>query len=174
MFRFLVQELAGYPVTPQSVFTTYSIINILRFVLLFVLLTRSRQPFFTIGMMFNFMSQVKVSLSRINDFILSSELASHPALYSSTSPANTKQALPSASSMTASLLRTPSVSTVELEPLPQSYSPKGVIELDNATFSWADSAVALSGISFSVNKGELVMIIGRVGSGKSALASVHC
>lgn len=48
-------------------------------------------------------------------------------------------------------------------------SLKEGIEIDNASFEWTPHQPALSNVSLSVGRGELVAIVGGVGSGKSAL-----
>lgn len=43
------------------------------------------------------------------------------------------------------------------------------VSLKDATYVWGDDAEAISHANMEVRKGELFMIIGSVGSGKSAL-----
>ncbi len=51
----------------------------------------------------------------------------------------------------------------------------GQIEFDRVYFTYPDSGIeALRGISFSVNKGQTLAIIGRTGSGKSTTAELLC
>ncbi len=47
--------------------------------------------------------------------------------------------------------------------------PAGTISLKGAAFSWTKTARALSGLDLEVRRGELVVVVGAVGSGKSAL-----
>ncbi len=46
------------------------------------------------------------------------------------------------------------------------------LEVKNLTFSYDDIANALNGVSFDVNKGDYVTVIGHNGSGKSTLAKL--
>lgn len=48
------------------------------------------------------------------------------------------------------------------------------IEFDNADFSYIDGEPAIEGISFALERGETLGIIGGTGSGKSTLASLMC
>ncbi|MEV4820399.1 ATP-binding cassette domain-containing protein [Micromonospora sp. NPDC049274] len=54
-------------------------------------------------------------------------------------------------------------------------TPAGAVDLDGASFVWpgadADAAPVLAGVDLRVAPGELVCVLGRVGSGKSALLS---
>lgn len=43
--------------------------------------------------------------------------------------------------------------------------------MKNASLSWTQQRVTLKNINFSVKEGQLVGIVGRVGSGKSSLIS---
>nr|APD26530.1 ATP-binding cassette transporter subfamily C member 1 X7 protein [Brachionus koreanus] len=45
------------------------------------------------------------------------------------------------------------------------------VRVENASYSWDKKEISLKNLNFDVNKGELVAIIGRVGSGKSSLLS---
>lgn len=50
---------------------------------------------------------------------------------------------------------------------------KGNIEFKNVTFKYPDSeAYALDNVSFTINEGEKVALIGRIGSGKSTIAKL--
>jgi ATP-binding cassette subfamily B multidrug efflux pump len=50
---------------------------------------------------------------------------------------------------------------------------KGNIAFNNVSFTYPDTGIqALSSVSFTVNPGELVAIIGRTGSGKSTIANL--
>lgn len=52
---------------------------------------------------------------------------------------------------------------------------KGKVRFENVSFVYPDSGVkALKGISFNVEAGETVAIIGRTGSGKSTIANLIC
>ncbi len=51
----------------------------------------------------------------------------------------------------------------------------GKIEFDHVTFTYPDSGItALNDISFKIDPGETLAIIGRTGSGKSTLANLIC
>ena len=43
------------------------------------------------------------------------------------------------------------------------------IVVENGTFSWVDDVKVLKNINFRVREGELVAVVGAVGSGKSSL-----
>ncbi|KAI7827305.1 hypothetical protein BX661DRAFT_25552, partial [Kickxella alabastrina] len=49
-----------------------------------------------------------------------------------------------------------------------------VVKLDNCVLSWGDNKFALDPITLCVKAGEFVMIIGRIGGGKSSLLSGLC
>ena len=50
------------------------------------------------------------------------------------------------------------------------YEEQNVIEVDNCSFYWTDpGACCLVGLQFQVNKGELLVVMGKTGSGKSSL-----
>jgi ATP-binding cassette, subfamily B, multidrug efflux pump len=54
-----------------------------------------------------------------------------------------------------------------------SFQLNGQIEFKNVTFTYPDTGiVALKNVSFSMNKGEKLAIIGRTGSGKSTIADL--
>lgn len=65
-------------------------------------------------------------------------------------------------------------SEVMADPIaPQNITFSGRIELDDVTFSYHDGAEpALSGLSFVIEPGEKVAVIGGTGSGKSTLVSI--
>ncbi|KAG2178766.1 hypothetical protein INT43_001612 [Umbelopsis isabellina] len=65
---------------------------------------------------------------------------------------------------------------VQKEPLPSNSalaSGAPLVDLKNASFKWNpfDSEPTLENMNFAVKKGELVAVVGRVGSGKSSLMS---
>lgn len=49
-----------------------------------------------------------------------------------------------------------------------------VIEVKNVTYEYEKDVEALNDVSFSINKGEYVTLIGHNGSGKSTLAKLLC
>jgi len=52
---------------------------------------------------------------------------------------------------------------------------QGAIEFDNVWFTYPDSGItALKSVSFNVNPGESIAIIGTTGSGKSTIANIIC
>ncbi|KAJ2360494.1 hypothetical protein IW150_007483, partial [Coemansia sp. RSA 2607] len=48
------------------------------------------------------------------------------------------------------------------------------IEFKSCQFSWGDSKFALQPMSLQITSGELVIVVGRVGSGKSSLLEALC
>ncbi|KAF6211147.1 hypothetical protein GE061_014262 [Apolygus lucorum] len=54
---------------------------------------------------------------------------------------------------------------------PVSTNPEKVIEIRNGNFDWGDLNFKLQSINFSIEQGQLVGIIGPVGSGKSSLVT---
>ena len=57
----------------------------------------------------------------------------------------------------------------------EQYEPKGNLEFKNVSFKYPESGVqALNEISFTVNPGESLAILGHTGSGKSTLANLIC
>ena len=54
-------------------------------------------------------------------------------------------------------------------------SIQGEVAFDNVSFTYADSGIrALDGVSFRINAGQSLAIIGRTGSGKSTIANLLC
>jgi len=45
------------------------------------------------------------------------------------------------------------------------------VVIKNGTFSWTEETTTLHDINFSVKKGELVAVVGTIGSGKTSLLS---
>jgi len=57
----------------------------------------------------------------------------------------------------------------------ESYEPKGQLQFINVSFRYPESGVqALNDVSFTVNPGESLAIVGHTGSGKSTLANLIC
>ena len=55
------------------------------------------------------------------------------------------------------------------------FEEQNVIEVDNCSFYWKDPAdCCLVGLQFQVNKGELLIVMGKTGSGKSSLLLALC
>jgi len=69
---------------------------------------------------------------------------------------------------------------LKIEPEIQNKNPnhailKGTIEFKNVSFSYEDTNIqALNNISFKVEKGETLAILGKTGSGKSTILSLIC
>ncbi|QXV65082.1 ABC transporter ATP-binding protein [Mucilaginibacter sp. 21P] len=60
-----------------------------------------------------------------------------------------------------------------ISPIAALHKVAGKIEFDNVTFNYPDTGItALKNVSFTVNPGEMVAIIGRTGSGKSTIANL--
>ena len=66
----------------------------------------------------------------------------------------------------------PSVTGAESSPITDANAP--VIEFDDVHFSYIGGEKSLEGISFALNKGETLGIIGGTGSGKSTLVNLLC
>ncbi len=66
----------------------------------------------------------------------------------------------------------PSVTGAESSPITDANAP--VIEFDDVHFSYLGGEKSLEGISFALNKGETLGIIGGTGSGKSTLVNLLC
>lgn len=60
-----------------------------------------------------------------------------------------------------------------ISPIAPLHTVEGKIEFDNVTFNYPDTGItALKDVSFTVNPGEMLAIIGRTGSGKSTIANL--
>lgn len=44
-----------------------------------------------------------------------------------------------------------------------------ILAIENGTFGWTSSSNTLSKLNLKVEKGELIAVVGRIGSGKSSL-----
>ncbi|MCR5054357.1 MAG: ABC transporter ATP-binding protein [Lachnospiraceae bacterium] len=53
-------------------------------------------------------------------------------------------------------------------------STEEVLKVKNLTFSYDDTRTVLKDVSFTVNKGEVIALVGKNGAGKSTLASLIC
>lgn len=51
---------------------------------------------------------------------------------------------------------------------------KAILELDNINFSYSSEKKILENVSFKVNKGDMVSIVGKNGAGKSTISKVIC
>lgn len=49
-----------------------------------------------------------------------------------------------------------------------------ILELDNVSFSYSDDKQILKNVSFKVNKGDMISIVGRNGAGKSTISKLIC
>ncbi|MEZ4722798.1 MAG: ABC transporter ATP-binding protein [Flavobacteriales bacterium] len=62
-----------------------------------------------------------------------------------------------------------------INPSEQHFETKGNLKFDHVWFTYPDSGVqALKDVSFEVNQGKSLAIIGRTGSGKSTIANLIC
>lgn len=52
--------------------------------------------------------------------------------------------------------------------------PKGEMRVENVSFGYTDRSSALDNISFTINEGETLALVGETGSGKSTLAMLIC
>lgn len=52
--------------------------------------------------------------------------------------------------------------------------PRGRIEFENVSFSYVSGAEVIRGVSFAVEPGEIVGLVGRSGAGKTTLTSLVC
>ena len=60
---------------------------------------------------------------------------------------------------------------LETDPKPEEWPTKGCVEFKNVDLKYRpDLPLVLKGITFSINPGEKVGIIGRTGAGKSSIA----
>ncbi|MFD0792319.1 ABC transporter ATP-binding protein [Mucilaginibacter litoreus] len=60
-----------------------------------------------------------------------------------------------------------------ISPVAPNHKVNGKIAFENVTFKYPDTGItALKNVSFSVNPGEMLAIIGRTGSGKSTIANL--
>lgn len=59
-------------------------------------------------------------------------------------------------------------------PLEERPQTKPVLELRNLAFSYKQGKQTISDVSFSINKGEMVSIVGKNGAGKSTLSKLIC
>uniref|UniRef100_A0AAF5CVD0 Uncharacterized protein n=1 Tax=Strongyloides stercoralis TaxID=6248 RepID=A0AAF5CVD0_STRER len=101
-----------------------------------------RSPVTMLGMLINETVKVVVSNKRLKEFLTADELDDKIIDYKN--------------------------STVENQ---SNYLEVGSISIDRATFSWDHEKKTLSNINIDIENGDLVVIIGKVGSGKSSLLS---
>lgn len=189
--------ILGNTITPTKVFTSYSVITVMR------------QSFRQIGMFLNSYVQLTVALERIDSFVGSSDIgmspekmytpigASRKGKYHDNSVhdhdheedgedigesqgieipliAKNKNKKESSSNDSDDNGDYEGVSQHELRDSEgkdedEDEDDEYAVSMKSATYLWGDDSVAIDCASLNVKKGELFMIIGSVGSGKSAL-----
>ena len=185
--------ILGNTITPTKVFTSYSVITVMR------------QSFRQIGMFLNSYVQLTVALERIDSFVGSSDIGMSPekmytpigssrkGKHHSSHDHNEKEDgeeddmggqgidIPliarkkkgsSSSNDSDDNGDYEGVSKHELrdsEGKDDDDDDDYAVSMKSATYLWGDDSVAVDCASLNVKKGELFMIIGSVGSGKSAL-----
>ena len=172
----------GNEITPAKVFTSYSVISTIR------------QAFHQIGMFLNSYVMLSVAMGRIGSFITATDIGAAPEkMYTPVrSQLKGKDDDDEKSIDEADVENEDSIPLIsraqkeeeeekEKEEEEGEMSGEDMVEFDgndnddvavslkDATYVWGDDAEAISHANMEVRKGELFMIIGSVGSGKSAL-----
>lgn len=60
------------------------------------------------------------------------------------------------------------------KPLEESEEKQSILRMDNVSFSYDGKHQILDNVSFNINKGEMIAIVGKNGAGKSTIAKVLC
>eukprot|EP01107_Rhizomastix_libera_P008974 TRINITY_DN246_c1_g1_i8.p1 TRINITY_DN246_c1_g1~~TRINITY_DN246_c1_g1_i8.p1 ORF type:complete len:1226 (+),score=364.57 TRINITY_DN246_c1_g1_i8:140-3679(+) len=145
--------LSGHDLTPGKVFSVYSLVFILK------------TPFTFAGYIMSNAMQWKVSLKRMEEFLLRPDLNTKTPTSDATKDHIKDKKCEFKSSSGLFSMSTLIPKTQSKRQLNEEVS----ISIVNATFKFADGATAMENFSLDVRKGELVMIIGAVGSGKSTI-----
>ena len=140
---FLVCVAAGGTITHTKVFTAFSTFNMMRL------------PFAHLGQFFNTLAQWQISIQRIVDFLNLPDM-------------KTQQSLEDDESTNKDEEDETSLSTGFED---KNEDANIVASLNDCTFKWPDGNTAISNVNITINKGELVIVVGQVGSGKSAFVS---
>lgn len=139
---FLVFVAAGGTITHTKVFTAFSTFNMMRL------------PFAHLGQFFNTLAQWQISIQRIVDFL---NLPDMKTRQNKDDERTTSEDDDDETSLS--------------DNFGDSYDdeqPNVVASLKDCTFNWPDGNTAISNVNITINKGELVIVVGQVGSGKSA------
>lgn len=135
---FLVFVAAGGTITHTKVFTAFSTFNMMRL------------PFAHLGQFFNTLAQWQISIQRIVDFLNLPDM-------------NTQQ-----NQDTEETTDEEETSLFADFEDCHDEDPNVVATLKDCTFNWPDGNTAISNVNLTIKKGELVIVVGQVGSGKSA------
>lgn len=113
----------------------------------------------------------EVSAGNIAEFIIYVNMLTWPVAALGWVTSLVQRAAASQERINEFLLTVPEVSN-ETE---ESHELKGAISFNNVSFTYPDSGIeALKKLSFSINPGKSLAIIGRTGSGKSTIANLIC
>ena len=140
---FVVQVLSGGVVTHNNVFTVFATFNTMR------------EPFVHVGHVFNALAQWQISFQRITAFLNLPDMDRQREQLEEDS----------SSGDAGSTALAPMVRDLEQE---QRRDPDLVASFQACSFLWPDRKPAISNLDVTIKKGELVIVIGQVGAGKSA------
>ncbi len=111
----------------------------------------------------------KISPGNIAEFIVYVNLLTFPVTALGWVTSLVQRAAASQKRINQFLKTTPEI----INPNPNSLIVKGDITFENVSFTYPDTGIkALKSISFKIEKGQLLAVIGRTGSGKSTIANL--